>query len=484
MSKAISTSSISKSVIIEHLKKNRNRAYVIYTNRDVITPNDFLEPIESFGDPINVEGRIYKFKFEDDYLLDNNFKPELFEDLFLYTSQPHVANIDRELKKILTSQIRITNRSDKDLDEIITKFVFFIQQWSEGLLDGNYLLAGTKILGKIAEIVLEPFMVKFDDEMETQEKREDQKSNLWNEIVEDKDLIIINKSDQIVDEFIKEFIYKIVVEHKESLKHCKTVRKDLMRVREDFPITSCRESYEYLWKSRKIPLVIEADSKEKLEEIKCILKMSQETFKIILLNKSDFPAGSNLWSTNCKIMSTMSDLNKQQQSKLFELPIKLQGRYLPLWKLNLNQEKDYELNVKDIIYLLCDKVNIGEEFQTLPDIPVDLSLKRVWLKPAVLQEVTDDAFFIRCDFNGNFNDFIQRQNLNVNDFVNIEDFNSDSSRIILYKNQDDLKLIPSKRKSIHFLILRKSFKLEWVKSWGTIKNLQNFRKSEKCEKRK
>lgn len=392
---------------------------------------------------------------------------------------------------MLKALIKFTNKLDKDIDEIVRKFLFFIEEWAEGLLDGHYPLTKTDILKKFTELLLEPFMVKFNYVIAIQDEQEDEKYDLWNKIVEDKNLIVINGSDEIVDEFMQKFICTIVPKYEELARNCKTIKKVLMRNLESSRISSFSEFYEYLWKTEEMPLVIHACSEKNLQEINRILKMSRETIPIILLNKSDF-AAHNLRSS--RMISTVSDLSREQQKQLLTFPVKLQGRDLNgIQKLNIDEDRILSLNVRDIIYILCNKVNIGEDLETFTDICVDVSLKRVWLKPVVLQEVTNDVFAICCNLNCNFKEFVQRQNLNINEsviieFKDIRTFNLNSVRIILYENKDDLKISEDVLKNIngkpiHFLIFHKNFKLEWVKSWGTIGNLQNFRKSEKSEEK-
>lgn len=72
LSEAISTRSLGKSDIIDHLIQNPNVVYVIYTNKDVDSRFEFLEPTES--ELINVKGRAYKFKFE-------HLPPDIYSNL-------------------------------------------------------------------------------------------------------------------------------------------------------------------------------------------------------------------------------------------------------------------------------------------------------------------------------------------------------------------------------------------------------------------
>lgn len=309
--------------------------------------------------------------------------------------------------------------------------------------------------------------------------------DVWYKMIADKNLIVINGSDDIVDTFIKRSICRFIVKHKWSIKNYK-ILKDFMRVPESTKTFSICQVYEYLWKTHQIPLVIEICSQNKLRKVTKILSMYQESFRLIVLNKSG-ACICNLRSS--KRMTTASHLKKQQLMKLVNFPIKLQGRDLKgLGEFHLYESKISNLNVRDIIYILCNKVNIGEELAVLPDGFVKRSLKRVWINPSVLNEVTDDIFVIQDRLNTEIDLALCVDNSKILDRQDIDNFDSHVHKIVLYRDVEDLKKIEnyfkkSKIRPIHFLILHRESYLEWVKSWGSIENLKGFRNSKELEDR-
>lgn len=331
-------------------------------------------------------------------------------------------------------------------------------------------------------------MIDLSKHVPHQREDVDKKYYIWNEIVQNKDLIVINGSDHITDEFMKNYLSRFVDKHKESMKKCKTINKILMRVLGNSQTASFSEIYEYLWKTREIPLVIEACTEKQLEEVTDILKLSQDTFTIILLNKTEVIIDNNIKSS--KMIFSFSDLTDEQQKKLFNLPIKLQGRYVSGFeKLNLDINEIYKLRVTDIIHILCNKFSVGVEFEALPDVSVDISLSRLWLKREVLQKVIDDVFVIHCRSVEDFEEVMEREILRMNQYEDKSNFNFDNYRIILYDNADDVKKIEnclrkSEGKSIHFVVSHGNYKLEWMKSWGSIGSIKEFRISEKCEEKR
>ncbi|KAF2905686.1 hypothetical protein ILUMI_00496, partial [Ignelater luminosus] len=388
LSDAVSAENTKKSEIIDHFKKNPNICFALFTNRSVAPDLEFLEPIKSRCDLININGKIYGFKPEELDIFST--KEEFIRKIFLFAKQPHIKGIDNKIKNIFKTITGFVNKSEKDLDEIVRRLVSFVDEWWRGLLDGHYPLMETHILKKITEILLEPFILDLSRQFKTSEEEED-KFNLWNEIIEDRNLIIINESDEIIVEFINKFVCTSIVKYQDFLKNCRNIKKDILRIPTHAHLTSFSEFYEYLWKTQKIPLVIQVETKSEIDEVTEILRISQGIFRIIIINKSEITI-DHLKSP------TVKDLNEDQQQKLFKLPIKLQGRYLNGFeKLNFHIQEIFNLTIRNIIHILCDKFNIGGEFEALPDIFVGISLKRVWLKQEVLQVPTEDIFIIQCD---------------------------------------------------------------------------------------
>lgn len=65
LSDAISNQNSKQSDIIEHLRRNREMVYILFTNRSVAGEFDFLEPAHSCCDLINAKGKVYGFKIEN-----------------------------------------------------------------------------------------------------------------------------------------------------------------------------------------------------------------------------------------------------------------------------------------------------------------------------------------------------------------------------------------------------------------------------------
>ncbi|KAF2901038.1 hypothetical protein ILUMI_05150 [Ignelater luminosus] len=469
LSVTISDQTTKKSDIINHLRDNPQMTYILFTNKNVAGEFEFLSIIRSSTDLINFNGNVYGFNHDKIHDL-NDSKKKFIRNMFLYTKQPHIKEIDIEIKKVFKKLTGSLNKSEKDLDEIVRRFLFYVEEWSKGLLNGHYPLTKELVLRKVAEILLEPFIVKLNGRIPTPEKAEEEiKYRMWDEMIKNKNLVVINKSDKIVVDFMEKFICKSVVQHGGSLQNSTTVKKDLMRI-PGKQLDSSSEYYECLWKTKKLPLIIEVSSKIEIEEVTEILKTTQGTFQIIILNKSEI-SFKCLESTETFLI--LSDLTREQQKHVLSLPIKLQGRDLPSYdKLNLETEEILKLTARDIIYILCNTFNLDHEFEELPQIFVDISFKRVWLKPEILKNVIGDTFIIGCASIKSIRRFIESTVLNGDDLQITEWSNNTGNsnfahrRIILCENVVDSKNIQhliskNQNRPIHFLNFHEDYKLEW-----------------------
>lgn len=416
------------------------------------------------------------------------FFPERFiNQLFLYAKQPQLNVTKDKIKKALRTLVGSINTQKRGLESIADEFLVFIDAWLRGWLNGNYTLTKTHVLKKITEILLGPFMMSLNEQVEDQEAKKDEKTySIWNDSIAAKDVIIVNESDETVHAFMQKYIYKSVIKHKWSDKDYKTVKRDLMKNLGESEIISFLITYEYLWKTRQIPLVIEVTSENEIEDVGKILKISR-AFRVIILNKTKITVDYLGFK---KMLVTASHLTTEQQKDIFNVPITLQGRSLKgFGRLNPTVEEIHELQVKDIIYILCNQFNIGGECKKLPHIFIDISLKRVWLKKEVLKKV-QDVFVICCESVERFKNYIITDcginDLEIIESTNIKNSNPERNRIVLYKSDKSLKTVKhyfqnSIRRPIHFLVSHGHFKLEWINSWGTIMNLERFRESNMSE---
>ncbi|KAF2905112.1 hypothetical protein ILUMI_01061 [Ignelater luminosus] len=486
LSDTISNQTTKKSDIIDHLRNNPQMVYILFTNKDIAGDFEFLEPNTSGSDLINVNGNVYGFKQEKLNILTgpNDPRERFIKKIFLYTKQPHIKEIDNDIKTVFKKLTGVISKLDKDLDAILRQFLFFVEEWSKGLLDGHYPLTQELVLRKVTEILLEPFMVQLSEQVLTTEAGVEKMHGLWNEMIPGKNLIVVNESDEIVDNFMEGFVCGFAIKHKGAVQNCTKLKKDLMRIPGKHRLDCCSEFYEYLWKTRRIPLMVQAFSKKEIEEITEILKISQESYRIMILNKSKATLAHLKFSN---FLLTVSDLTQQKRKELYNLPIKLQGRDFPGYK-KLNFDGIPELTTRDILYILCNKFNVAREFEELPHVFVNITLKRVWLEPGVLEKAYKNNLIILCASTENFKKFIRRTilddgSLQITRWNNTANFDFEKHRIVCCTSLADFKNIENclqnnKNRPIHFLNFHNSSKLEWVKSCGTVNNLKEFRIAE------
>ncbi|KAF2903364.1 hypothetical protein ILUMI_02820, partial [Ignelater luminosus] len=65
LSDTIANQNTQQSEVIDHFKNNPAITYIIFTNRNVAEELEFLDPIRSSSDLVNINGNVYKFKLEE-----------------------------------------------------------------------------------------------------------------------------------------------------------------------------------------------------------------------------------------------------------------------------------------------------------------------------------------------------------------------------------------------------------------------------------
>ncbi|KAF2882274.1 hypothetical protein ILUMI_23894 [Ignelater luminosus] len=427
-------------------------------------------------------GNAYLFDY-DKLKVDEDIRNLVEKKFFLFIKQVHIDKIDIEIENAMYKVLHPLKLSKNAIMELLQKFLLFVRDWSIGELGGYYPLTKNHVLRVIFDLLTAPYRLVMED-CEIEDGMDD--IDIWKEITEDKAVTIIEEDINVI-EYLNKFIASEVKHYCNDPKnknlwkrHTDKLSKDILRnvarAKKDIRFS---DAYECLWKNGTVPLmlIINENNLQEIKSILNILNIIQEPLRIILLHSNSVTETLD----NQTALTTMQNLSKECCEKILNQPVKLQGR--PSIKLLdfINEETFNLISVKDIIYILSGKFNIGNQFTPLPDIFIERSLESVFLEPKVLEEEIEDYFIIRCILLTDFNFFTDKHGLNV-DFQIFEEFESYlNCKITIFENRNRLAFEKSvqeiNNESVHYLFLHPQGKLEWIKTVGDIKKIIKSRQS-------
>lgn len=366
----------SKTAILKQLGNFDDIYFILYTNRYANEDCSFL--IEDVDNSklllsyLNTATNYRVFKF-DPIELCNKLKLDNLDyinNFYLFPNQLHANDVDKAIKEEIE---KIVN---EDVQHISENYVKFITEWCKGNLGGNYCLTKRDVISYLTDLVFSQYETELLHE--PYNYYESRVKSIWNDIVNDKNVTIIdvNFEDNVIRSFLLEYIgseikgYCNVTEiknwstnipkkHKTSFYNrdndCKF--QMLKRIGDRAKI-NLYDVYKCLWNLCKLPLLLTIDRIEEYKQVSKVLKLSNYSSKVIILNKTGQDLITNKSS---KCFQNLNDLNGKQRKIILEQPVKLQGRSGA--KLSNLIDDTMLINIKtaDIINILSNRFNIGKD---------------------------------------------------------------------------------------------------------------------------
>ncbi|KAF2882262.1 hypothetical protein ILUMI_23906 [Ignelater luminosus] len=484
---AIDTKKETDTEVVNHLRENQDSLiFVLYTNRGT-TKNDFLNKVNRNSEidntwllykMIDTNGSVSMFDYDKLGFKYNNDHKSLMDKLFLYTKQIHVNKLDGAIEDEVNGFLKQLVLPKQTTKQLVQQYLQFVTDWHKGKLGGFYPLAKSDIYKVLLSNIFTPYV-----EVIHSVKENTFCYDLWEEIIKDKWVTVVEEDD-LVAEFITSYISKAVEGYCENSdnknlwkRHSESLGKQILRTTNKSKDVKPAEAYELLWKTRKIPLLLNTSSSDERDGLIKLIKLFPNIFSVIILTKQskEFINSENLFIC-------LKDLDSRHVSEILIYPVKLQGRKSVKLLQYLKNDNLHYISVRDIIYILNNKFSIGDEISTLPEVFIKRTLETVWLEPKVL-EVKDQLFIIQCNLKSNLRIFFTRHKLKINDSQVLQwndDIEFKKCDIIQVKNKGGMDKIIKynllKDKPYHYLILHNGNYLQWIKSSGPIKNIINFRK--------
>ncbi|KAK5643953.1 hypothetical protein RI129_007798 [Pyrocoelia pectoralis] len=482
----IDAESSTKSDVMKHLDRNRNSiVYILFTPRQS-PKSDYLisvretsnaESARSLHKCINTNGQIFSFDYEKlNFKVQNEYR-HWMDNFYLFTEQITVDKADAVIQSYIANLIRPTTISKSVMDELYQKFISFLYQWSKGNVGGYYPITRTIILKVLFECLIKPYMWNFEVS-----KPDNHCDNSFSCVSQS--VITVIHSDRVVMQFLKNHLYRIikeyidVKEHKVLWKrHPEIISKEILRVTGRYKKITMEVAYEYLWKTNKLPLILKTHVNDSYKLLLQLLKVFHDIFKVIVLT-DNIPNTSG----NLEICSSLKDLSESNRIFILNYPVRLQNRKFVQLASFVPPEEFHLISIKDVVYILMDRFNIGNSPPPTPKFFIEQSFEAIWMKWDVLKKVIGDKFVIHCRSSEGVNVLLNKAAMSLEEDnisicqPNLPDLSK--CRIIIVFNFNEIGEIVKKwhHFSVHFLMFHECLELEWINTCGAHTDISGYRK--------
>ncbi|KAF2894544.1 hypothetical protein ILUMI_11629, partial [Ignelater luminosus] len=394
----------------------------------------------------------------------NHVKDNLDKTVFIiYTNRGTNAN---------DVSIQIDKNSDTDAKWMLSRLIN-----TNGELGGHYLLTKNLINNVLFELFLTPYMKKLEYEINQNTYLDIENGTIWNVIVQDYPLLVI-EWDEIVICFLNDYINKeieIYYEDETNMnlwkRHVNEIKKSILRNVGRAKKIRPFEAYKYLWNNGHLPLILQVNINE-IEDVLQIIKRLECNIKVIILLEK-LPS-----LKNPAFVKSLKDLKHENRINILKKEVKFQGR-VSIKLLNILPEKLQEcVSIRNVIYILLGKFNVGNTYESLPKIFIQRTLKKVWITTTVFNNITDEIFVVEYSSGADLEGFRKKYKLKF------ENLNLSLWRNSTYLDEHEIFLTTKietiefqyVNKTVHFLVLHGKDNLEWIGSIGNISNLSMYRK--------
>uniref|UniRef100_A0A1Y1NIQ2 Uncharacterized protein n=1 Tax=Photinus pyralis TaxID=7054 RepID=A0A1Y1NIQ2_PHOPY len=485
----------SKSDVMKYLDRHRNSmVYILFTTRDSckgdhlinINKGSSAENTLLLYECVNTDGEILSFNYENLNLEIEDEYRQWMDNFYLFTKQVHIKKVDAIIQDYIRKLIHPVELAKHVMDELYQKLMLLVSQWAKGELGGFYPLNKNIILNVLFECLTKSYMWNFGgNNPNTVELRSDDFFRISNSAV------TVIHSDDVVKQFLVSHIYRIIEQYSEVnehkvlwKRHPEKISKSIFRVTGRYKKITKEAAYEFLWKTKELPLLLEVKTMEDCKILFQLLGIFPEMFKVIVLAESVEHIDEKL-----QICSSLHHLSEGDRNFVLNYPVKLQNR--PFVKLSsfVNPENFHLVTIKDIVYIFMDKFNIGGDPPSIPEIFIKQTTEPVLLRSEVLKEVSAEKFVIYCLHIGDMNVFLGKLGISLeNDYIltwqpNCTNNIAENHQIILVPDSSEiLNVINMTNPFItHLLKLTCKDKLEWINTFGSYQNIASYRKDIKME---
>ncbi|KAF2903218.1 hypothetical protein ILUMI_02975, partial [Ignelater luminosus] len=377
-----------------------NINFLLYTNRTVNPCSFLVEHNASYylSDLNSKSGLIYKIDVPQ---VSASFSPRDVQDVnnfYLFCNQINAKDsrneIEEEIRKLT---------GNKHFKEICKDYIDFIIEWSKGNSGRQYWLTRHDVVSKLTELAFNEYEVKLLQEPYS--FYENEPELIWNRIIEDKKITIINTNhhDKSILDFLLKYIGSEVRQHcnakgnriwSDSLSKVErqifygkidSFESQMLKLSGSRAKPVLHDVYKCLWNLSKLPLLLEINKAKQYDQLLNILQLSNYYFKIIILNKS----GRNL-TLYGKVnrFENLQHLNREHIEEILEQQIRFQGRQEAKLEDLLDKTMIKEITTTDIINILLNNFNIGKELNSVPKYYIYRSLRN--------QDKTVDELNLPC----------------------------------------------------------------------------------------
>ncbi|KAF2897959.1 hypothetical protein ILUMI_08211 [Ignelater luminosus] len=474
--------------VLTHLGNFENIYFLLYTNSSV---NDykFLNEICDINEfcYLNSSDNCKAFKFDLTQCCNNtNFNDEsCFANFYLVSNQVHAKDVHKKIEETIK---KIVDTNDAKM--IGENLIKFITEWGKGNLGGHYFLTKKYIIWKLSELLFNEYEIKLLKEPYCYYDGE--QKMLWNEIIKDKTvtLIDIKYDDKIAFKFILEYIGSEIKKYcniedvnwshdlsqnNQNLFYDQNIdlKPQMLKIVGNHGKISINDIYKCLWHLNKLPLLLEINKKEQYDHINEILKLSNYCCKIIIINRS---AEDITIAKMINHFKSLRDLDTNQRNAILKLEVKLQGRVGAKLKNLLDEHTLSYIKTVDVINIILNNFNVGKELDLLPNYYIKKGLQYKLIEFDAITDNHDEIFLID-DFGNYFENLAKQKNIKFMFLIEIKLKNLDECNVIINNEQEkeiSRELFPP-RKIIHHLIYHSTNCLQWKRSFGSIKSLRFYR---------
>ncbi|KAF2893325.1 hypothetical protein ILUMI_12849 [Ignelater luminosus] len=463
--------------------------FLLYTNRDTNHYDFIIEDVATEClSYLNSEknSKIYQIDVNKVSAKLNLHDVKSIDNFYLFTNQINAKDVPNKIE----DEIRKLTKSNYS-KAVCDDFIKFITEWSKGNLGGHYCLTRNDIVTKLSELFLKNYEIELLQEPYS--FYEGEQKFIWNRIIQDKNVTIINANNdnRLIFNFILEYIgsklkeYCNVTKRKQwsdnlpqkdqklFYKETTNSKIELLKVVCGHDSIVLYDVYKCLWNLKKLPLILEIWNKEQYKEICNILKLSNYSYQIIILNRT--LENLTLDKRICHF-ENLKDLNDEHREEILKQQIKFQGRCGTKLKCIVDETMLSSVKTANIIKILLNNYNVGRPLNIVPTFYIPRTFHNLLSYDALksLTATTDDIFFIE-DREGILKDVAIKEDLKILHLDNIHLQNLNNYHIIVSNGQQGLEDLKSCGKAIHHLFTHNTNYLIWRRSYGTTNEFQGYR---------